>query len=86
MIKEYCDCSSALVIPVANVVGLKDNSVVTKEPVGAVVKLKNSDVLANLDTKLGHLLVEERDTMTGLINDFQEIFTDVPRTQIQSNV
>jgi len=57
MIKEYKDPSSPSVIPVANVVGLKDDSVVTEEPVGAEVKLKNSDVLVNLDTNLS---VEER--------------------------
>jgi len=55
--------SSLSVTPVAKVGGLKYDSVVTEEPVGAEVKLKNSDVLANLDTKFGHHSVEERDTM-----------------------
>ena len=45
-------------------------------------------MLANLDSKLGHLSVEERHTMTGLIDDFQELFTDVPKktNEIQHDV
>ena len=48
MIKEYDDPSTPSVIPVANVVGLKGDSVVTEEPVGTEVKLKNSVVLATV--------------------------------------
>jgi len=45
-------------------------TVMEKEPVGADVKLKNSDVLANIQAKLGHLSGEERGSMTRLINEF----------------
>jgi len=46
---------------------------------GVDVKLKNSDVLANLHVILSHLSVEERDSMSRLINEFKELFTDVPK-------
>jgi len=86
MIKENYDPSSPSVIPVTNVVDLKDDSVVAEKPVRAEVKLKNSDVLANLDTQLSHLSVEKRDTITGLIDDFQDILPMFPRRQMQYNM
>ena len=61
MLKEYCEStSSPSIVPAANVVGLKDDSMMNEGPVGTDVKLTNSDVLANLHQKLGHLLVGER--------------------------
>ena len=47
--------------------------------VGADVRLKNSDVLANLDNKLSHLSVEERDEVTKLIQEFIHLFPDTPK-------
>ena len=45
MIKEYHDSSSSpLVVPVANMVALKGESGMEEEPMGADVKLKNSNV------------------------------------------
>ena len=66
-------------MPVANVVDLKDDSVINAELVGGDVRLKNLDVLASLHSKLGHLSVEERDSMANLIYEFPELFTDVPK-------
>ena len=71
MLKEYCEStSSPSIVPVANVVGLKDDLMMNEGPAGADVKLTNSDVLANLHQKLGHLSVGERESMVNLINKF----------------
>ena len=80
MLKEYCkSTSSPSIVPVAIVVGLKDDSMMNEGSASADVKLTNSDVLANLHQKLGHLSVGERESMVSLINKFQELFTDVPK-------
>ncbi|XP_033761567.1 uncharacterized protein LOC117343335 [Pecten maximus] len=42
------------------------------------VRLRNSDVLSNLDTKLEHLTVGQREEMKGLINENIHLFPDVP--------
>ena len=42
------------------------------------VRVSNSDILANLDTKLSHLNAPERDQLTNLIHEYKQIFPDVP--------
>ena len=40
------------------------------------VRLRNSDVLANLDKKLSHLSTEERNDVAELIQEFAHLFPD----------
>ena len=48
------------------------------------VKLKNSDVLANLQEKLSHLPAPEQKQMISLITEFTDLFLDIPgRIEIQ---
>ena len=41
-------------------------------------KVANSDVLKNLDTKLGHLDKSQQDQLTSLIHKYDNLFSDVP--------
>ena len=65
-----------------------DNSDVTLEQNNEVkhneynMKLKNSDVLAHLDQKLGHLTKEQQRDIANLIPSFSDIFPD---TQSRAN-
>ena len=42
------------------------------------IKLKNSDCLANLDVKLGHLSTERQEQLKSLILEFKHLFPDTP--------
>ena len=42
------------------------------------MKMQNSDVLANLDEKLGHLSDNAQCELKQLIHDREDIFPDVP--------
>ena len=87
MLKEYHDNSpSPSIVLVANVVDLKDDSMINAELVGGDVRLKNSDVLASLHSKLGHLSGEERDSMANLIYEFPELFLMFPRRLMLYNM
>ena len=44
----------------------------------STVRLNNSKALANLDDKLAHLSPSQRDEMAALIQEFSELFPDVP--------
>ena len=41
---------------------------------------KNSDIVANLKAKFHHLSSDEREDMVQLVNDFIQVFSDVPST------
>ena len=41
-------------------------------------KLSNSEVLENLDTKIGHLDNAKQEELTNLIHDYDNLFSDVP--------
>ena len=43
-------------------------------------RFKNSDVLENLEDKFHHLSPDEREDMIQLVNDFIQVFSDVPST------
>ena len=43
-------------------------------------RLKNSDVLENLEDKFHHLSPDEREDMIQLVSDFIQLFSDVPST------
>ena len=47
-------------------------------PTGCSPKLTNSEVIANLDTKLGHLDKSKQVELTNLIHKFDNLFSDVP--------
>ena len=47
--------------------------------VGVIVTLRNSDVLANLDKKLSHLSMEERNDVAELVQEFAYLFPDTPK-------
>ena len=83
MLKKYVDRNpSEVVTPVMCVVDNKvdqttdDDIDVDKKCAG--VKLKNSDVLCDLDKKLGHLSPDEKEDVEKVIGDFPELFSDVP--------
>ena len=46
---------------------------------GMGAKLNNSDVMLDLDAKLSHLPPDQKADMKGLLNQYPELFTDVPR-------
>ena len=48
------------------------------DDVGRNTKLQNSHVLSNLEEKLCHLSPSEQSTLTQLINNYTEIFSDTP--------
>ena len=48
------------------------------EPVGASVKMMNSEILSNLDNKLGHLSPEQQNDITDIIHDYSALFPDIP--------
>ena len=43
------------------------------------MKLKNSDILANLGAKLQHLSPSQQVQLSSLITDFTDLFPDVPQ-------
>ncbi len=47
------------------------------------VRLKNSQILANLGAKLSHLAPEQQSDMSTLISEYSHLFPDVPgRTDV----
>ena len=42
------------------------------------IKLNNSDILANLDSKMAHLTFDQREKLKNLVFSFKNIFPDVP--------
>ena len=47
--------------------------------IGVSIRLRNSDVLANLDKKLSHLSMEERNNVAELVQEFAHLFSDTPK-------
>ena len=47
--------------------------------VGDSVRLRNSDVLANLDKQLSHLSTGERNDVAELVQEFAHLFPDTPK-------
>ena len=67
---------------VANVASVSDcspdDSVNPSNPVEKSMKLHNSDVLLNLDRKLNYLPEEERAVIKQIVEEFVDLFPDVP--------
>ena len=82
--KEYVDRSNSLtVLPVnVNVAMLESDETVDnfKEiaDLPGTAKLKNSDVLRDLDSKLSHLSQSQRQDLEHLLHDFEHLFPDIP--------
>ena len=85
----YSKTNPATCRPVANVVAVDDcspnDSVNTSEPMEKTMKLHNSDVLLNLDKKLSHLPGEEKTVIKQLVEEFTDLFPDVPGKTIAAH-
>ena len=66
--------------PIASVTTMEESEDVLfrDDVIGRSIKLKNSDVLANLQQKLCHLHVLEWEEMSSLLSEFADLFPDVP--------
>ena len=59
-------------------VGMPEKEVCDMNDQNPRLKLKNSDVLANLEEKVNHLGVSERNDILQVIREYPELFSDVP--------
>jgi len=57
---------------------LPPESEIVSEEVVRSMKLQNSDVLTNLDVKLSHLPAKEKGVIKQLVEEFSDMFPDVP--------
>jgi len=81
MLKKYHDREKNVkTTPVAPITTVEESEDVlfSDDVIGGSIKLKNSDVLANLQQKLSHLPVQEREQMSSLILEFADLCPDVP--------
>ena len=69
-----CDCHST------KPADLESDTDVTEAP----VKLNNSEIPQNIQTKLIHLKQSERDDIDHLLQDYKELFSDVHRERPRS--
>ena len=85
MLKKYIDRDSSVILSVnlANSVPLEQNQMysedmnfVKSDP--ALSKLKNSDVLIDLDQKLSHLSSDKRLELKQIILEYEHLFPDIP--------
>jgi len=49
---------------------------------GSCVKLKNSSVIANLESKMQHLSASRQAQLSSLLKEFVDLFPDVPKQSI----
>ena len=49
---------------------------------GDSVKLKNSTILANLESKMQHLSASKQVQLSSLVNEFADLFPDVPKQTV----
>ena len=88
MIKAYHERGSNKTILVVKEIRNEDNNVqddIELKKTVYDVRLCNSDILANLDAKLSHLLSDRRQELSGNILDHRSIFPDVPRQTTAAN-
>ena len=93
MIKPYFEAKATLSVLAANnktqtdeinsqadVINLNDNVDTDVNVPNAVLfgKLKNSEVLCNLDEKFSHLQANEKNDMINIFNEYSGLFNDVP--------
>ena len=89
--KYYVDCftppppdrsvtvSIASCVANGEIVKQDEGGPIDEDFVGAGVRFRNSDVLANLDNMLSYLSMEERNDVSKLIQEFTHLFLDVPK-------
>ena len=90
MLKPYhSKDNSTACRPVANVASVSDcppdDSVNPSDPVEKPMKLQNSDVFLNLDRKLNLLPEEERAVIKQIVEEFVNLFPDVPGRTIAAH-
>ena len=85
MLKKYIDRDSSVIssVNIVNTVPLEQNQMdsedmnfVKSDPASS--KLKNSDILKNLDQKLSHLSSDKRFELKQLILEYEHLFPDIP--------
>ena len=87
---SFLECSVGLITPVSNpdaeneqpifddsIENLNETDIQINSKMLSAPRLNNSDILNNLDSKLGHINPEERDQLAQLIVDYKH-FPDVP--------
>ena len=89
MLKEYFDrCDQTSVKSVSTLANVETLENCTENEISVdssekdfsqSVRLKNSEILANLDTKLGHLNSHQREQIQQLMASYPSIFMDVPK-------
>ena len=89
MLKEYFErCDRNSVKPVSTLANAKtvqnciesDTSVeMNEKDCNQSVRLKNSEILADFDAKLGHLNIHQKEQVKNLMNEYHQIFSDVPK-------
>ena len=58
--------------------GLVPEDTLRLEEVGITPKLQNSDILSNVDQKLNHLPMKEKEVIKALILEYTTFFPNVP--------
>ena len=85
MLKKYIDRDSSVILsvnlvntvpPEQNQTNSEDMNFVKSDPASS--KLKNSDILKDLDQKMSHLNSDERLELKQLILDYEHLFLDIP--------
>ena len=85
MLKKYIDRDSSVIssVNLVNTVPLEQNQMdsedmnfVKTDPASS--KLKNSDILKDLDQKLSHLSSDKRLELKQLILEYEHLFQDIP--------
>ena len=85
MLKPYCE-KGQVEVPVTTVSSCADTQE-NKEPhqqeeVGRSPRLRNSDVLLNLEQKLQHVPEQEKTSIKELLGEFAALFPDVPEKTV----
>ena len=75
---SFPDAENEQLISEASIENLNDPDIQINSKMLSSPRLNNSDILNNLDSKLGHLNPEERDQLAQLIVDYKHLFPDVP--------
>ena len=85
MLKQYIDRDSSSVTPISVISSVpqeqsemnsEDMNLIKSDPASS--KLKNSDILKDLDQKLSHLDPVQRKGLKQLIHEYEYLFPDIP--------
>ena len=78
MIKVYVNREDDPIQPVACTVPLPVSNAEQIDVAAHSMKLKNSDVLADLGSKIGHLKEDQQQELSEVFDKYKDIFSDVP--------